>query len=208
MSDYLSIYLSAVRDHRDMNLFKDFFVFKCLYFTFFPCQKKKTILSLSLQSSVHKLVWQFLFDFKVELVWALGKRLTHCSCTLTHVCRHPKVPLQRQQSVWQVCGPLYMCHVCHCGSVSWMSCHHIWWCDVDFWGRWFASSDLNPCFALNFETQYNMTTHYEMLCLFTVCPYSVNAAEITWKYLTMLVKNNFCVKILLYTKIWARMAAL
>ncbi len=50
--------------------------------------------------------------------------------------------------------------------------------------------------------------NYEILCLFTFCPHSINISESTWKCVTTLVKKNTCVKILLHANIWARNAAL
>ncbi len=49
---------------------------------------------------------------------------------------------------------------------------------------------------------------YEILCLFIFRAYSVNIAERTWKCVTVLVKKNVCVEILLPANIQAKKAAL
>ncbi len=48
----------------------------------------------------------------------------------------------------------------------------------------------------------------EISCLFTLCPYSVNVTQSTWKCVVTLVKQNICVKIHLDANIQARKAAL
>ncbi len=49
---------------------------------------------------------------------------------------------------------------------------------------------------------------YEIWCLFTSCPYSINVTESSWKCVTTLLKKNVCVKIHLHANMSARKAAL
>ncbi len=49
---------------------------------------------------------------------------------------------------------------------------------------------------------------YQIWCLFTFCPYSINITQSNWKCATTLVKKNVCDKIFLHACIQARRAAL